>query len=180
MNYSLEIISENGENYFVISHKDKRFLVRRINAAAFISQPETDKMDSLEIYRDGSIIFSANCYKLLGEIPVYWIEYSELPAYRVLSNISCPCETLCAEDFLPGDKIFSDIDVEKNKGVSYTSLLSLFNFVETSMKKIVKQVSQSKIRGTITCNSSPALFKKERNNESVLGIETYIVPVELC
>lgn len=180
MNYSLEIISENGKNYFVISHKDKRFLVRRINAVAFISQTETDKMDPLEIYRNGSIIFSANCYRLLGEIPVYWIEYSELSAYRVASNTSCPCETLCAEDFLPGDKIFSDIDVENNKGASYTFLLSLFNFIETSMKNLSQHLSQSNITGTITCNGSPALFKNEINSRDVLGIKTFIVPIELC
>jgi hypothetical protein len=177
MNYSLEIISENGKNYFLVFHNNKRFLVRRINAVAFIS---TDLMDPVEIYRNGSIIFSANCYRLLGEVPVYWIEYSELAAYRALSNISCPKETLYAEDFLPGDKIFSNIDVQKRKGEGYESFLSLFNFIETSMEKVSQQLSKSNIGRTVFCNGFPALFKREQSNEDVLGIKTYVVPIELC
>lgn len=180
MTYSLEVICENSTNYFVSFYEDKRFLFRRINPAVFISQPETKVMDSLEIQRNGSIILSANCYRLLGKIPVYWIEYSEIPMYRVLSNISSPHQIFFAEDFTPGDIIFSNVNAEEVKGKSYASLLSFFNCIDTSMKNLGEGLKQSNLNGTVTCNGSPVLFERKKSSRNVLGIKTYIVPIEFC
>ena len=174
MKYKLFVVREFGKNYFVAGNTDKRFLFQRLDARSLISNKDNPLVEEFQIVRNNSIIMSGNCYYLLGEYPVFWIEYSELAMY---SSIHDPPSILFADDLKEGDVILSDVNAGENKAKSFSAVLTLVKMIHSSVENFRNGFIHSGFSMKITIgNQQAAIFQPKKDTWKILRIQTYIVP----
>ena len=117
---------------------------------------------------------TGSCYTPLKMPPVFWVDYSEIQDYLV-SGIHDPQELFFAKDFLPGDRIYSDIQTQFLEAIRYSSLRKLCVIDSTTkgleyvLRTLVKKVAS-------TGNMVPIGFQQIQTNMDAIGIETFLVP----
>jgi hypothetical protein len=174
MEYSIPVVYEEGKNYFLVCNKNMRFLFRRLNASSMIAVPENTIMDRFEVQRKGEIIIAGECYYLCGKMPIFLIGYSENQSYSPLRNTSMPHETLFAEDFDPGDMIFSTVNAAYVKAQGFASTISFFNKLDANLRSLQNGLYQGNIEMIIS--SGQSLIIRTENDQDVLGLKTFIIP----
>ncbi|MDB5255228.1 MAG: hypothetical protein JWL92_604 [Candidatus Nomurabacteria bacterium] len=174
MEYSISVINEDGKNYFLVRHGNMRFLFRRLNASSLISSPDSDEMDKFEVRRDEGIIIAGECYNLEGKIPVFIINYSEVDFYNPRRNCSTPHEDLYAEDFLPDDMIFSEVNAHDVKAKGFASTMSFMEKMDEKMQSLKAGLYQRNIEMIIS--SQQTFIRRVENDQDAIGLKTFIVP----
>jgi hypothetical protein len=173
MEYSIPVINEDGKNYFLACYKDMRFLFRRLHASSLIASPESNKMDKFEVRRRDEIIISGDCYTLCEKYPVFLIQYSEVDPYNPMRNYSTPFEDLYADDFLPGDMVFSEVNAPGIKAKGFASTISFMEKLDAQIQAVKNGLQQRNIKMLV---SSQSFIRRHENNQDVLGLKTFIVP----
>ncbi len=174
MEYWIPVVNEGGKNHFLACYEDMRFLFRRLDASCLIASSESEPMDSFEVRRNEGIIIAGDCYNLCGKIPVFLIQYSELPSYNPSRNSSTPHENLYADDFQHGDEIFSDVNAHDIKARAFASTRSFMEVMDAKMQSLKNGLVQANIEMIISSNQT--FIRRVENNHDALGLKTFIVP----
>jgi hypothetical protein len=175
MDYSIKVVNEEGKNYFLACHEDKRFLFRRLDACNFISAPEGTEVYTFEVRRTGSVIMTGDCYNWHQKNAVFLIRYSEVDGYDPARNETYPFETLFADDFQPDDMIFSDVNVHDLRVKALLAVLSFMQELDEKMYSFRNGSTRQNVAMVIAANQS--FITRACNDADMSGLKTFIVPI---